>query len=238
MALSPKQAFEYAVAFGENRAKVAVALADAAERGEALTVREAQGFTDVSDTTVRNLLEALTRDDLIEETTKQGRIAFRMTDFGLEGFRAWRSEGSRVPATERRERFHDRLASILQEHVRDDPRPDLAKLPQAHRAVVEAEKLRDYVLSREHEHGRHKARVFGSALGIDRDNWEYLRDQIVSGVGDAEVTEVRSGRYGLRYSVPMLIEGLNGQTHEIITGWIVEEEGRPPRLTTAYVNVP
>ena len=54
----------------------------------------------------------------------------------------------------------------------------------------------------------------------------------------AEVSEVRAGRYGLRYSVPMLIEGMDGQTHEVTTGWVIEEEGTPPRLTTAYVNVP
>lgn len=114
----------------------------------------------------------------------------------------------------------------------------MASLPDAHRAIVDPEKLRDYVLSPDHEHGRHKARVFLSALGIDRGNWDYLREQIVAGVVDAEVSEVRTGRYGLRYSVPMLIEGLNGQTHEVITGWIIEQEGAPPRLTTAYVNVP
>jgi len=47
-----------------------------------------------------------------------------------------------------------------------------------------------------------------SAVGVDRDNWEYLCDQIAARVADAEVSEVRTGRYGLRYSVPMLIEGL------------------------------
>jgi hypothetical protein len=114
----------------------------------------------------------------------------------------------------------------------------MARLPEAHRAVVDPDKLRDYVLSPHHEHGRHKARVFLSALGIGQDNWEYLREQIVTGVVDADVSEVRAGRFGLRYSVPMVIEGLNGQTHEVITGWIIEQQGAPPRLTTAYVNVP
>ncbi|MGH2954083.1 MAG: DUF6883 domain-containing protein [Solirubrobacterales bacterium] len=114
----------------------------------------------------------------------------------------------------------------------------MATLPNADRAVIEPEKVRDYVLSPDHEHGRHKARVFRSALGIDRDSWEYLRQQIAARVVEADVSEVRTGRYGLRYSVPMLIEGLNGQTHEVTTGWIIDREGAPPRLTTAYVNVP
>ena len=114
----------------------------------------------------------------------------------------------------------------------------MAKLPNAHQAVIDPEKLREYVLSPDHEHGRHKARVFKAALGIDRDNWEYLRDQIAAGVVRAEVSEVRTGRYGLRYSVPILIEGMGGQTHEVTTGWIIKNEGAPPRLTTAYVNVP
>ena len=52
----------------------------------------------------------------------------------------------------------------------------MATLPHALRAVVDVEKLRDYVLSPDHEHGRHKARVFLSALGIDRDSWEYLHE--------------------------------------------------------------
>lgn len=75
-------------------------------------------------------------------------------------------------------------------------------LPDADRAVIDPKKLRDYVLSPEHEHGRHKPRVFASALGIDRDNWEYLQEQITARLATAEVSEVRTGRYGVRYSVP------------------------------------
>jgi hypothetical protein len=114
----------------------------------------------------------------------------------------------------------------------------MATLPDAHRAIIDAEKLRDYVLSPDHDLGKHKARVFMSALGIGRDSWAYLREQIATRVLVAEVSEVRTGRHGVRYSVPMLIEGLNGQTHEVTTGWIIDQEGAPPRLTTAYVNVP
>jgi hypothetical protein len=114
----------------------------------------------------------------------------------------------------------------------------MATLPDADRAIIDPEKLRDYVLSPDHDYGRHKAHVFLSALGIDRDNWKYLREQIARSVVEAEVSAVRTGRYGVRYSVPILVEGLNGQTHEVTTGWIIEQEGAPPRLTSAYVNVP
>lgn len=111
-------------------------------------------------------------------------------------------------------------------------------LPNAQQAEINASKVRDYVLSLEHETGRHKARVFASALGIDREHWRYLRDQIRAQVQHAQVSEVRAGQFGMRYSVPILVEGLNGQTHEVITAWIVEIDDARPRLTTAYVNVP
>lgn len=114
----------------------------------------------------------------------------------------------------------------------------MAPLPNAQRAVIEPERLRDYILSPEHRYGKHEARVFRSALGIDWGSWEYLRDQIANRVEEAEVSEVRAGKYGVRYSVPMLIEGLNGRTHEVTTGWIVEEEGAPPRLTQRLRQCP
>jgi hypothetical protein len=87
--------------------------------------------------------------------------------------------------------------------------------------------------------GGAQARVFSSALGIDREDWEYLRNQILARLATAQVSEVRvSGALGTQYGVPMLIDGLNGETHEIITAWNVDREGDPPRLITVYVNVP
>ena len=106
--------------------------------------------------------------------------------------------------------------------------------------MVPKDKLVSYVLNPEHEKGRHKARVFRSALGFGTENWEDLRDQILNGVLSAEISKVATGTYGTRYAVPLLIEGTNGETHEVTTGWIVEdsEEDASPKLTSAYVNVP
>jgi len=54
------------------------------------------------------------------------------------------------------------------------------KLPNADNAVVEAAKLRDYCLNPAHPEGRHKARVFRSALGVGQEQAEWLREAILS----------------------------------------------------------
>ena len=45
---------------------------------------------------------------------------------------------------------------------------------------------------------------------------EYLRDQISEGVKGGNVSEVKKTEHGFLYSVPLLLEGLNGQTHEVL----------------------
>lgn len=111
-------------------------------------------------------------------------------------------------------------------------------LPHAAEAFVPPAKLKDYVLCAEHDRGRHKARVFASALGISAENWEYLRDQIKQGVLSAPVVEVQIKAHGVLYEVAVPVEGLNGESHEVTTAWIVDGENPVPRLTSAYVNVP
>lgn len=111
-------------------------------------------------------------------------------------------------------------------------------LPSADRAFIEGEKLGGYVLSPEHGRGQHKARVFSSALGIGREDWEYMRDQILERIPSAAVATVRVTSFGTLFDVPILLDGLNGATHEVTTAWIVAEDDDAPRLVSAYVNVP
>lgn len=115
---------------------------------------------------------------------------------------------------------------------------DELSLPNVERAAIPERKLRAYSLDPEHKTGRHKARVFESALGIGQDDWEYLRDEILKKLPSARVSVVRENPYGFVYEVPMLIEGLNGATKEVITAWFVSTEGAGPRLASAYVNTP
>ena len=111
-------------------------------------------------------------------------------------------------------------------------------LPDADRAVVPRDKLEGYLLNLGHEVGRHKARVFGAALGIHRGDWEYLRDRISEGIVAAPVGAVRDTPWGRLYEVAAPVQGLNGRTRRVMTVWLVARAGEPPRFVTGYVVEP
>jgi len=108
------------------------------------------------------------------------------------------------------------------------------KLPNANRAVIEIEKLRDYCLSINHPRGRHKARVFATALGITSDDAEELRRAILSAVVNKEAAPTEYDEYGQRYVVDFTMIR-QGRRADIRTSWIVRSGEDNPRLTSCYV---
>jgi hypothetical protein len=108
------------------------------------------------------------------------------------------------------------------------------KLPNAARAVVEAKKLRDYSLNDEHEVGKHKARVFRSALGLTVDDAGWLRELILNAMIDAEVAASSPSPFGEKYVVDITV--VRGERSAIVrTAWIVESGTDFPRLTSCYL---
>ena len=54
---------------------------------------------------------------------------------------------------------------------------------------------------------------------------------------DSPVTAIRPKLpYGTEYEVRILVDGRNGVTIPVITGWLVPDTG-PPLLLTAYVEI-
>jgi hypothetical protein len=53
---------------------------------------------------------------------------------------------------------------------------------------------------------------------------------------DAPVSAIVPTPYGSRCTVVVPIQGLNGQSHDVLTGWLVVRDG-PPRLVIAYVDL-
>jgi hypothetical protein len=120
--------------------------------------------------------------------------------------------------------------------------PQITFVPRADEAMVPPSKLRDYALSPEHDRGgAAKAHLFGSKLGIGRGDWEYLAEQLLAGVRTYPVSRIDVGAFGASYEVVIPVDGLNGETHPVVSAWFVDapREGLvgPPRLVSAYVQV-
>lgn len=64
------------------------------------------------------------------------------------------------------------------------------KLPNGQFAIVDITKLSEYCLSKNHLRGRHKARVFASALSMNETDAAELRNALLSTTG----SENRGGR--------------------------------------------
>ena len=108
------------------------------------------------------------------------------------------------------------------------------RLPNGDRAVVEVEKLRDYCLSPHHPRGRHKARLFASALGLRQADAELLRQAILGAARDGEASPGINDEYGQRFVLDFVIRN-QGRHATIRSAWIIPAGSELPKLTTCFV---
>jgi hypothetical protein len=108
------------------------------------------------------------------------------------------------------------------------------KLPGGEHAFVDLAKLRDYCLNPLHPRGRHKARVFVSALGLTRADAEFLRDELLRAAREADAVMDDVDEYGERYTIDF---GLARDLRRAMvrSTWMVRRGERSPRLTSCYV---
>src|SRR5438128_11302432 len=92
-------------------------------------------------------------------------------------------------------------------------------LPNCERAVIEDSKLVEYALNPHSERGRHKARVFESALGFNLSNWEPLKQAILDALPHREATLSSETAFGKKYEALLPITGPNGRTVTVMTVW-------------------
>ena len=108
------------------------------------------------------------------------------------------------------------------------------RLPNGTRAVVDEAKLRDYCLDLQHPRGRHKARVFQSALGMTAAQAPILRSALLQAAMTEEATPGEADEYGERYAVDFDFTGPTG-TARLRSSWIIRTGEEFPRLTSCYV---
>ena len=106
-------------------------------------------------------------------------------------------------------------------------------IPNADRAVVDIRKLRDYCLNPLHDEGKHKARLFATALCMTANDAERLRDILLQAVKRHDAKLGRRDDYGQRYTADFLLEW-RGKRAIIRSGWIIEHHTDTPKLTTCY----
>lgn len=106
------------------------------------------------------------------------------------------------------------------------------KLPNIDSAIIEPEKLREYLLSSSHPVGRYKSDFF-QVLGFTNENWEDLEMEIRDILRN-DAQEKEETYYGKKYEIRGTISGPMGRRAEIVTAWIILKEEEIPRFVTAY----
>jgi hypothetical protein len=108
------------------------------------------------------------------------------------------------------------------------------KLPNADKAVIEIAKLRDYCLNPDHYRGRHKARVFASALALTADDSEELRDAVLEAILTGDTVAGESDQFGQRYAVDFAMARAD-HIATVRSTWIIRTGEDFPRLTSCFV---
>jgi hypothetical protein len=106
-------------------------------------------------------------------------------------------------------------------------------LPHAESAIVEQEKVTEYLLNPTHPDNGGKAAFFLS-LGFRREDWPRLASAFRRLAESVELRSSVDSLHGQKYIVDGPIETPGGKTPLVRTVWIVDAGQDTPRLVTAY----
>ncbi len=106
-------------------------------------------------------------------------------------------------------------------------------LPNATNALVDSNKLTDYLLSLEHPKGKDKA-VFFMRFGFTSEQHAVLADSLKKHALTQPVIEAKTSEYGVKYILKCTCETPDSRNPCIKSVWIVEDGNVSPRLITAY----
>ena len=107
------------------------------------------------------------------------------------------------------------------------------KLPNANRAIVNREKITEYLLCSAHPDGYSKS-VFFAQFGFTLERWKIFAESLCNHGATHKVAKVVESAYGTRYSIDGSIKTPDGRNPKVRTVWIIEKHAVIPRLITAY----
>jgi hypothetical protein len=108
------------------------------------------------------------------------------------------------------------------------------RLPNPELAIIDDLKLAGYSLNMEHNEGKHKARVFKSALNMDVSHAEKLKEALLTALSNYDAVPTKRNPFGQKYIIdfPLNHEEKTAIIHSV---WIVLDDEDFPRLITCYV---
>lgn len=106
-------------------------------------------------------------------------------------------------------------------------------IPNADKAIIAPEKLRDYLLNPGHRRGSAKAKLL-LALGYRSDAWEVLESGLRDQHLTAQVTATKQNSYGVRYEIRAPLATPGGRTVVFESVWQIDVGNDVPRFITMY----
>ncbi len=107
------------------------------------------------------------------------------------------------------------------------------KLPNAHLAIVEEEKITAYLLDAAHPDNGGKAAFFHK-LGFHRGDWATFAGALRALADAGKVTKNVESVHGTKYIVDGRLDTPSGKSPMVRSVWIVDREVEAPRLVTTY----
>ena len=107
------------------------------------------------------------------------------------------------------------------------------KLPNLEQAIVEREKIVNYLLSATHVDGRPKAIFFGR-FGFSAGSWVEFADALKGHAAEHDVEKMVATEFGVRYIIEGEMTGHDGRRPLVRAVWFTESGQEIPRLITAY----
>ncbi len=113
--------------------------------------------------------------------------------------------------------------------------PHPGALPNYQQAEIPRNKLVGYLLDPLHSEGRHKARVFKSALGFEQSSCDELAEAIVAELPYYPAQLSTAAVWGQKYEVTLPITGKTGMIVDVSTVWITRPGTNFPSFVTGLV---
>lgn len=110
-------------------------------------------------------------------------------------------------------------------------------LPKADQAHIDDRKITEYLLSPDHQNGKHKA-AFLRLFGFELSAWHLLRDALLKHALDNEAIFGETTPYGPTYEVSGPLSSPDGRNPFVLVIWMFRTGEEFPRLAAVVPSRP